>query len=303
MSVFVNGRTIQNRSLLFALEEAYSGFLMQGRHPVAAIHLTVSARRGRCEHPSREERGAIRSRPGGARRAVSSGRERAAGDATQRDAVRMSRSRPGVRLRRPARCRPDLIAARRTAHEAPAEPQALMPGLAGAARIRPVQQHLHHCGGTGRALHDRSTCRPRARAVRPAGRAAVRRDRAISVVARAGIAVPHAGADAGTGRESGAAHPAPASRSSRSATDACLVRAIPALAGRGGAGRAGVRGTERAADALRAGLGAGARAGGDGVQSRRKSRQPRWTYRKCGSWWRNWNARCGPPPARTVAPR
>ena len=40
-SVFVNGRTIQNRSLLFALEQAYSGYLMQGRHPVAAIHLTV----------------------------------------------------------------------------------------------------------------------------------------------------------------------------------------------------------------------------------------------------------------------
>ena len=39
--LFVNGRPIQNRSLGFALEEAYRGFLMTGRHPLAAVHLTV----------------------------------------------------------------------------------------------------------------------------------------------------------------------------------------------------------------------------------------------------------------------
>lgn len=38
---FVNGRPISNRGLGFALEEAYSGFLMTGRHPVAIIHLRV----------------------------------------------------------------------------------------------------------------------------------------------------------------------------------------------------------------------------------------------------------------------
>ena len=37
--VFVNGRPVANRSLGFALEEAYSGFLMVGRHPMAAMHL------------------------------------------------------------------------------------------------------------------------------------------------------------------------------------------------------------------------------------------------------------------------
>ena len=41
ISVFANGRPIQNRSLIFALEEAYSGFLMIGRHPVAAVHLVL----------------------------------------------------------------------------------------------------------------------------------------------------------------------------------------------------------------------------------------------------------------------
>ena len=41
ISVFANGRPIQNRSLIFALEEAYSGFLMIGRHPLAAVHLVL----------------------------------------------------------------------------------------------------------------------------------------------------------------------------------------------------------------------------------------------------------------------
>jgi DNA mismatch repair protein MutL len=39
--IFANGRPIANRSLGYALEEAYSGFLMTGRHPVAAVHLRV----------------------------------------------------------------------------------------------------------------------------------------------------------------------------------------------------------------------------------------------------------------------
>ncbi|MGH2443213.1 MAG: DNA mismatch repair endonuclease MutL [Chloroflexota bacterium] len=42
VQISVNGRPIQNRSLGFALEEAYSGFLMSGRHPVACIRLQVA---------------------------------------------------------------------------------------------------------------------------------------------------------------------------------------------------------------------------------------------------------------------
>ena len=56
ITVCVNGRTIQNRNLQFALEEAYSGFLMRGRHPVAVIHLTIPA--GEVDaniHPSKRE--------------------------------------------------------------------------------------------------------------------------------------------------------------------------------------------------------------------------------------------------------
>jgi len=38
---FVNGRWIQNRPLQFALEEAFHSLVMVGRHPVAAIRITV----------------------------------------------------------------------------------------------------------------------------------------------------------------------------------------------------------------------------------------------------------------------
>lgn len=56
VDIFVNGRPVANRSLVFALEEAYSGYLMVGRHPLAAIHLTVPP--GDVDvniHPSKSE--------------------------------------------------------------------------------------------------------------------------------------------------------------------------------------------------------------------------------------------------------
>jgi DNA mismatch repair protein MutL len=39
--LFVNRRWVQSRSLTFALEEAYQGLLMVGRHPLAAVHIAV----------------------------------------------------------------------------------------------------------------------------------------------------------------------------------------------------------------------------------------------------------------------
>lgn len=52
----VNGRPVANRSLVFALEEAYSGFLMTGRHPIAVAHLTVDADEVDPNiHPSKNE--------------------------------------------------------------------------------------------------------------------------------------------------------------------------------------------------------------------------------------------------------
>lgn len=54
--LFVNGRPIASRSLTYALEEAYSGYLMTGRHPLAVVHLHVSA--GDVDpniHPSKSE--------------------------------------------------------------------------------------------------------------------------------------------------------------------------------------------------------------------------------------------------------
>jgi DNA mismatch repair protein MutL len=41
VSLFVNRRWIQNRRLAFAVEEAYRGLLMTGRHPFALIHLRI----------------------------------------------------------------------------------------------------------------------------------------------------------------------------------------------------------------------------------------------------------------------
>ena len=39
----VNGRVIQSRSLSFAVEQAYHGFLKERRHPVAIINIEVPA--------------------------------------------------------------------------------------------------------------------------------------------------------------------------------------------------------------------------------------------------------------------
>jgi DNA mismatch repair protein MutL len=56
ISIFVNGRPVQNRSLGFALEEAYSGFVMSGRHPLAAIHLSLLPQDVDVNiHPSKSE--------------------------------------------------------------------------------------------------------------------------------------------------------------------------------------------------------------------------------------------------------
>jgi DNA mismatch repair protein MutL len=41
MSLFVNGRWIQNRRLLFALDDAVQGLLPRGRHPIAAVFITI----------------------------------------------------------------------------------------------------------------------------------------------------------------------------------------------------------------------------------------------------------------------
>lgn len=41
ISLFINGRWVQSRSLVVAAEEAYRGYLTQGRYPVAALFLQV----------------------------------------------------------------------------------------------------------------------------------------------------------------------------------------------------------------------------------------------------------------------
>jgi DNA mismatch repair protein MutL len=42
-SFFINGRWVQSRAIGFALEEAYHGLLMTGRHPIAAVMIAVPA--------------------------------------------------------------------------------------------------------------------------------------------------------------------------------------------------------------------------------------------------------------------
>jgi DNA mismatch repair protein MutL len=41
LSFFVNRRWVNNRMLSFAVEEAYHGLLMQGKHPIAVINITI----------------------------------------------------------------------------------------------------------------------------------------------------------------------------------------------------------------------------------------------------------------------
>ena len=41
INLIVNRRWIQSRTLTFALEEAYHGFLMERRHPLAAVHISL----------------------------------------------------------------------------------------------------------------------------------------------------------------------------------------------------------------------------------------------------------------------
>ena len=41
INIVVNRRWIQSRTLTFALEEAYQGFLMERRHPLAVVHIAV----------------------------------------------------------------------------------------------------------------------------------------------------------------------------------------------------------------------------------------------------------------------
>ncbi len=41
LSFFVNRRWVNNRMLAFAVEEAYHGLLMQGKHPIAVINITI----------------------------------------------------------------------------------------------------------------------------------------------------------------------------------------------------------------------------------------------------------------------
>ena len=41
INILVNRRWVQSRTLTYALEEAYQGFLMERRHPLAVVHLTV----------------------------------------------------------------------------------------------------------------------------------------------------------------------------------------------------------------------------------------------------------------------
>ena len=56
ISLFVNGRLIQGRSLLHAAEEAYASLLMVGRHPVAVLNVSLDPAQVDVNvHPSKAE--------------------------------------------------------------------------------------------------------------------------------------------------------------------------------------------------------------------------------------------------------
>lgn len=56
ISLFVNRRWVSNRPLVFAVEEAYHGLLMQGKHPVAVINIILPAQQIDVNvHPAKTE--------------------------------------------------------------------------------------------------------------------------------------------------------------------------------------------------------------------------------------------------------
>ena len=56
LSLFVNGRWIQNRRLLFALDDAFQGLLPRGRHPIAAVFVSIPLDRVDVNaHPTKAE--------------------------------------------------------------------------------------------------------------------------------------------------------------------------------------------------------------------------------------------------------
>jgi len=56
LSFFVNRRWISNRMLAWAVEQAYHGLLMQGKHPVAVINITIPSEELDVNiHPSKSE--------------------------------------------------------------------------------------------------------------------------------------------------------------------------------------------------------------------------------------------------------
>ena len=53
---FVNGRWVQHRSMMYALEEAYHSLLMVGRHPSAVVAVTVPPHMVDVNvHPTKQE--------------------------------------------------------------------------------------------------------------------------------------------------------------------------------------------------------------------------------------------------------
>ena len=111
LSFFVNRRVIGSRLLTRAVEEAYQGMLMQGRHPIAIINITFTAVGSGRQYSPDQGRGEISERAGGFYRRAAGGAERTgrhrAGDQNRRIAktvyrtiVRHGRSRYG-------RCRPE----------------------------------------------------------------------------------------------------------------------------------------------------------------------------------------------------
>jgi DNA mismatch repair protein MutL len=231
LSVFVNGRTIQNRSLLFALEEAYSGFLMQGRHPVAAIHLTVPVEDVDANiHPAKSEVRFARDREvhGALYRAIANALLEMRLGAAQGDEPLAADAFAAL----DDAVQGDLLPQDNVRTERP-EPQPLMPGLPalrvfgqsnstfiiaeGPAGLYMIDQHAAHERVlydlldeqmTGGAVQSQSMLEPVSLSLTPEQMLTLDENREL--LAGAGFSIEPFG------------------------TDACLVRAIPALAGRGG---------------------------------------------------------------------
>ncbi|MEZ4505825.1 MAG: hypothetical protein R2848_08145 [Thermomicrobiales bacterium] len=173
MIFFVNGRQIQSRTLMYALEEAYHTLLMVGRHPVTLVRISldpefvdVNVHPTKAEVKFADERAVLG--PSRAAHATLSRIPRAEPSPHSDRELRTSCRRILAHI--VAGYRPPAVSTAAISTAAVLERVQSTPatGSRGATPVAPNassawagREHVHHRGGARRAVHDRPACRAR----------------------------------------------------------------------------------------------------------------------------------------------